>query len=121
MFDSYCSYFIPGVPAAAEITDFPAVTKDVIITLKWKEAKNNGAPITKYTVYQRTVREDGTSLNWVKIREITDTSDRKVVVYLEKGKVYEFIVSATNAFGEGGKEESKIRKITVLGGRCILP
>ena len=113
----YYSSLIPGVPAAAEITDLPAETKDVVITLKWKEAENNGAPIIQYTVYRRTVREDGTSLNWI---NITDTSDRKVVVNLEKGKEYEFVVSATNSFGEGGKEEGKIRKIKVLGGRCIL-
>ena len=103
----YHSSFNPGVPAAAEITDLPAETKDVEITLKWKEAENNGAPITQYTVYRRPVRKDGTSLNWIKIKEITDTSDRKVVVNLEKGKEYEFVVSAANSFGEGGKEEKK--------------
>ena len=70
-------------------------------------------------MYRRTVREDGTSLNWIKIKEITATSDRKVVVNLEKGKEYEFVVSATNRFGEGWKEEKKLRKIKVLGGRCI--
>ena len=111
--------FNPGVPAAVEITDLPAETKHVAITLKWREPENNGAPITQYTVYRRTVHEDGTSLNWIKLKEITDTSDRKVVVNLEKGKEYEFVVSATNLFGEGGKEERKIRKIKVLGGRCI--
>ena len=116
----YHSSFNPGAPAAAEITDLPAETKDVKITLKWKEAENNGAPITQYTVYRRTVREDGTSLNWIKINEITDTSDRKVVVNLEKGKDYELVVTATNSFGEGGKEERKIRKLKVLGGRCIV-
>ena len=121
MFALYYSSFNPGVPAAAEITDLPAETKDVKITLKWKEAENNGAPITQYTVYQRTVREDGTSLNWIKIKIITDTSDRKVVVSnFEKGKEYELVVTATNSFGEGGKEERKIRKIKVSGGRCIL-
>ena len=120
MLDLYFSSFNPGVPAAAEITDLPAKTKNGNVTLKWKEAENNGAPITQYTVYRRTVRKDGTSLNWIKIKEITDTSDRKVVVNLEKGKEYEFVVSATNSFGEGGKEERKIRKIKVLGGRCIL-
>ena len=99
--------FNPGVPVAAEITDLPAKTKDVKITFKWKEAENNGAPIIQYTVYRRTVREDGISLNWIKIKEITDTSDCKVVVNLEKGKEYEFVVSATNSFGEGGKEEKK--------------
>ena len=118
MFALYFSSFNPGVPAAAEITDLPAETKDVKITLKWKEAENNGAPIIQYTVYQRTVREDGTSLNW---KEITNTSDRTVVVSnFEKGKEYELVVTATNSFGEGGKEERKIRKIKVLGGRCIL-
>ncbi|XP_073255597.1 cell adhesion molecule DSCAM-like isoform X2 [Porites lutea] len=105
-----------GRPAAAEITDLPATTKAVAITLKWKEAENNGAPITQYTVYRRTVLENGTSLNWINITEITDMTDRKVVVNLEKGKEYEFVVSATNSFGEGGKEEGKIRKIKVLGG-----
>ena len=119
MFVLYYSSLNAGVPAAAEITDLPGETKDVEITLKWKEAENNGAPITQYTVYRRTVHEDGTSLKWIKIKEITDTSDRNVVVNLEKGKEYEFVVSATNSFGEGGKEEKKIRKIKVLGGRCI--
>ena len=120
MFALYYSSFDPGVPAAAEIADLPAKTKNDNVTLKWKEAKNNGAPITQYTVYRRTVRKDGTSLSWIKIKEITDTSDRKVVVNFEKGKEYEFVVTATNKFGEGGKEERKIRKIKVLGGRCIL-
>ena len=110
----------PGVPAAAEITDLPKETKNAKITVKWKKTENNGALITQYTVYRRTVREEGTSLNWIIIKEITDTSDRKVVVNLEKGKDYELVVTATNKFGEGRKEVDKIRKITVLGGRCIL-
>ena len=121
MFALYYSSFDPGVPAAAEITDLPAKTKDDNVTLKWKEAENNGAPITQYTVYRRTVREDGTPLNWMKIKEVTNTSYRKVVVSnFEKGKEYELVVTATNSFGEGGKEERKIRKIKILGGRCIL-
>ena len=121
MFALYFSSFNPGVPAAAEITDLPPETKNVSITLKWKEAENNGAPITQYTVYRRTVREDGTSLIWIKVKEITDISDRTVVVSnFEKGKEYELVVTATNSFGEGGKEERKIRKIKVSGGRCIL-
>ena len=115
MFALYYSSFNPGVPAAAEITDLPAETKNVNITLKWKEAENNGAPITRYTVYRRTVREDGTSRKWINITEITDTSDRKVVVNLEKGKEYEFVVSARNSFGEGGKEEKKNQKNKGVG------
>ena len=117
-FTLYHSFFNSGVPAAAEITDLPIETKDVKITLKWREAESNGAPITQYTVYRRTVHEDGTSLNWIKLKEITDTSDRKVLVILAKGKEYEFVVTAKNEFGEGGKEEGKIKKIKVLGGKC---
>ena len=120
MWALYYSFFNPGVPAAAEITDLPKETEDVKITLKWKQAENNGAPITQYTVYRRLVREDGTSLNWTKIKEITDTLDRQVVVNLEKGKAYAFVVTATNSFGEGVKEQSKIKEIKVLGGRCTL-
>ena len=114
----YHSSFNSGVPAAAEITDLPKETKDVNITLKWREAENNGAAITQYTVYRRTVLEDGTSLNWIELKKITDTSDRKVAVILEKGKEYEFVVTAKNKFGEGGKEDGKIKKITILGGKC---
>ena len=120
MFALYYSSFNTGVPGAAEITDLPAETTNVNIILQWKEAENNGAPITQYTVYRRTVREDGTSLNWIRIKEITNTSDRKVVVNFEKGKEYELVVTATNRFGEGVKDERTIRKLKVLGGRCIL-
>ena len=76
----YHSSFNPGVPAAAEITDLPAETKDVKITLKWKEAENNGAPIIQYTVYRRPVRKDGTSLNWSKIKKITDSKIRFIMI-----------------------------------------
>ena len=115
----YYPCFSQGVPSAAEIIDFPAETKESEITLKWKEAEHNGSPITQYSVYRRTVREDGTSLEWKKIGEIKDPLSLEVVVKVEKGKEYEFVVTATNKFGEGGKEGEKIRKIQVLGGMCI--
>ena len=110
--------FTLGIPAAAEIIDLPVETDKVNTTLKWKEAQNNGASITEYTVYRRTINEDGTAQEWIKLN-VNDPSDRKVVVTLQKGKVYEFVVTATNSFGEGAKEERKIKTITVLGGRCI--
>ena len=97
----------------------PAETKDTEITIKWNEPQNNGAPITQYTVYQRTVTDDGTPREWNKIKVIDDVSVREVAVKLEKGKRYEFVVTARNSFGESLKEEGKIMKITVLGGRCM--
>ena len=38
------------VPEKIDKCDFP---------LKWKEGSDNGLPITKYTVYQRTVKGNG--------------------------------------------------------------
>ena len=108
-----------GVPNAAEILGLPPETKDTGITIKWNEPQNNGAPITQYNVYQRTVDDDGSPRDWIKIKEINNTLILEVNVTLVKGKVYEFVVTARNRFGEGFQEEVKIKKIAVLGGKCI--
>ena len=94
-----------------------AETKDAEITIKWNEPQNNGAPVTQYAVYQRTVSDDRTPRDWNTINVITDPLDRHVAVKLEKGKNYEFVVTATNRFGESLKEGEKVKKIVVLGGR----
>ena len=90
------------------------------ITIKWNEPQNNGAPITKYTVHQRTLSDDGTPGQWNRINVITDPLDRQVAVKLEKVKNYEFVVTATNRFGESLKEGEKVKKIVVLGGKWML-
>ena len=97
----------------------PAETKDTEVTLNWNEPQNNGADITKYTVYQRTVSDDGKPRQWNKIKVIDNVSVLEVAVKLEKGKEYEFVVTANNSFGESLKEDEKIKKIMVLGGRCM--
>ena len=84
----------------------------------WDEPQNNGAPITKYTVYQRIVNNSSAPREWCKIRIITDVSVREVTVKLEKGREYVFLVTASNRFGESVKEEKNIRKIAALGGMC---
>ena len=90
------------------------------VTIKWNVPQNNGAPITRYTVYQRAINEDGTPREWNKIKVITNLSDRKVVVpELEKGKVYEFAVTASNEHGESSRAEKNIKKLVVLGGRYL--
>ena len=68
-----------------------------------------------YTVYQRTVSDNGTPGKWNPIYAIKDPLDRQVAVKLEKGKNYEFVVTATNRFGESLKEGEKIKTIVVLG------
>ena len=97
----------------------PAETKDTEVTIKWNEPQNNGAPITQYTVYHKTVSGDGTLRQWNKIKVVDNVSVRKVTVKLEKGKEYEFVVTARNSFGEILPEEGQIKKIMVLGDRCM--
>ena len=59
-------------------------------------------------MYQRIVT-DGKSGQWTKLKTITDISVRELTVKLEKGKVYEFVVTATNEFGERLKLKLKRR------------
>ena len=106
-----------GVPGAAKLIDVPKELKGDEVTLSWSEPPNNGADITQYTVYQRTVNEDGTTGDWTQLKIITDVSARKYVVKVEDGKEYEFVVTATNRFGEGFKEEGKIQRVKVVGSK----
>ena len=63
---------------------------------------------------------DGKPGEWIKLRTVTDVSVREWDVKLEKGKVYEFVVTATNIFGESLKEDGKIRRVKAIGGKfCI--
>ncbi|KAJ7371869.1 hypothetical protein OS493_022586 [Desmophyllum pertusum] len=100
-----------GVPATAEIYDLPSEIKEDTITLKWREPQNNGKVITLYTVFQRIVT-GGKHGEWTKLNTITDISVRELKVKLEKGKVYEFVVTATNALGESLKEDGKIKRVS---------
>ena len=102
--------FNPGVPAAATIEDLPSEVTDDTITLKWSKPLDNGKVITRYTVYQR-ILTDGKPEEWKKLETITDTSVRELKVELERGKVYEFVVTATNELGESLKEYGKIMKV----------
>ena len=97
-----------------------AETKDVEVTIKWREPPNNGASISTYTVYQRTVSDDGTPREWNTIKVIKEEPLKlQVAVKLEKGKNYQFVVTATNRFGESLKEEGRIKTIVVLGGKWM--
>ena len=90
------------------------------VNLKWKKSQNSGAPITKYTVYQRIVNDGNTSHKWAKVQDITSVSVREVAVDLEIGRDYEFVVTASNKCSESKKEVEKIKRISVLGGTTNL-
>ncbi len=66
-------------------------------------------------MYQRIVT-DGKPGKWTKIKAITDNSAREWKVELEKGNVYEFVVTATNELGESLKEDGKIKRVKATGG-----
>jgi len=104
-----------GVPAAPTIDDLPNDVRDDTITLKWSKPQNNGKVITQYTVYQRIVT-DGKPEEWSKLKTITDVSVRESTVNLQSGKVNEFVVTATNKFGESLKEEGKVMTVKASRG-----
>ena len=94
-----------------EIDELPGETIDGTITLKWKEPESNGKDITMYTVYLRVVT-DGKEGQWTIIRRIRDVTVRELKIALERGKVYQFAITATNELGESLKqEESNIEQV----------
>ena len=106
---------VSGVPAAVELNDIPSEVTDNTITLKWSAPENYGNKIKQYTVYKRMVI-DGKPREWIKVKTIKDVSVKEWTVELEKGKEYEFVVTATNAHGESKIEESNIKRVMAKGG-----
>ena len=105
-----------------EIDQLPDETTDDTITLKWEEPESNGKVIAMYTVYQRVVT-DGKVGQWTEIRKIRDVSTRELKIALEKGKVYQFAITATNELGESLKQEkANIQQVKAEGSmfKCNL-
>ena len=95
-----------GAPDVVEIDELPDETTNDTITLEWKKPESNGRVIIMYTVYQRVVN-DGKVEQWTIIKEISDVSVRELKIALERGKVYQFAVTATNELGESLKQEDE--------------
>ena len=79
--------------------------------MKWTEPENNGADVTKYSIYQRNVNDNV----WKKLEDKTDTSKREYVFKVEESKEYEFVVTATNKYGQSSKT-ANVQKVKVLRG-----
>lgn len=86
------------------------------MSMAWKQPDSNGGKISTFKVYQRKGNEE----EWMEIKTIEDNSTRSYVVSnLEKGKWYEFLVTATNKYGESLKKGSCAR-VEVPGGRYSI-
>ena len=104
-----------GAPDVVEIDELPGETTNDTITLKWKEPESNGKVITMYTVYQRVVT-DGKVGQWIEVRRIRDVFVRELKIALERGKVYQFAITATNELGESLKQEkANIQQVKAEG------
>ena len=95
-----------GAPDVVEIDELPGETTNDTITLKWKEPESNGKVITMYTVYQRVVT-DGKVGQWTIIKNTSDVSVRELKITLERGKMYQFAITATNELGESLKQKDE--------------
>ena len=50
---------------------------------------------------------------------INDISKREFVVRVEKGKQYEFVVTATNKYGESLKNKERIETVNIEAGTLL--
>ena len=85
--------------------------KDNTVILSWAEPANNGATITEYSIYKRIVGDE----EWKKVEDlkVKDGFKREYILELERGKNYELMVTATNAFGESAMNEDNIQTVEV--------
>ena len=108
-----------GSPEAAEFqilsTDDP-----LVFELRWSKPKEHGAPITKYTIYRRLVGKNGQKDQWDKIKTLSVDAPLSYNVTLDWGKHFEFVVTATNRFGEATKEDNRIKGVEKGTCRTVL-
>ena len=69
----------------------------------------------QYTVYKRI----GNDEQWTMVDVLNDISKREFVVRVEKGKTYEFVVTATNKYGESLKNKDRIKIVVILEGKLL--
>ena len=98
----------------------PAEVQSDEVALKWTNPISNGADITQYTVYIRNVSSNGTVGDWRKLEVIHDVSVQDYVITLKKDQQYEFVVTATNKYGESLKGQQNLKRIRVLRGNIMV-
>ena len=100
---------LTDIPEPVVITE--ALNEDGKITLRWQKPEENGAAIIQYSKYQRIVDEE----QWTNRENITDTDKRSHVFKVKKAEKYEFVMTATNKYGES--EKTNVQEVEVLAGK----
>ena len=67
--------------------------------LTWKQPASNGAVIKRYNVYQK----GGIKEQLTEIEKINNAAREYIVSEVEKGEEYDFVVTATNDYGDSPK------------------
>ena len=75
-----------------------SIKKDKVI-LTWKPPASNGAVIKRYKVYQKGENKE----QWTEIETVNNASHEYVVSEVEKDGEYDFVVTATNDYGDSPK------------------
>ena len=94
-----------GIPSAVKLK---VEQNDDKVILTWEKPDGNGATITKFSVYHRVAN----AKEWEELIEIPAGSKLEYVFKGEKGKEYEFVVTASNRYGESPKTDIKSFKVS---------
>ena len=121
-----CRYFfviLTDCPMPVEL-DIPEIRRDPSIdkcdiTMKWKEPCDNGASITRYRVYQRILGGTHIQQQWRNIYSSNCSDFQYHVFNLQRGKEYEFKVTAENKIGEGRDDETHYKRVKVREGKHV--
>ena len=84
-----------------QLNALPPEVKELDITLSWNKLQDEREPIEKYTVYRRTLNGFDDVPEWTELTTENSSVCEYLVKGLERGKKYEFLVTATNQYGEG--------------------
>ncbi|CAH3017876.1 unnamed protein product, partial [Porites evermanni] len=69
------------------------------VILTWNQPASNGAVITQYKVYRKGENKE----QWTEIETINNATREYVVSEVKKGREYDFVVTATNDYGDSPK------------------
>lgn len=84
------------------------------VILTWNQPASNGADITRYKVYQKRANKE----QWTEIETIiSNASHEYVFSEVEKGGEYDFVVTATNDYGDSPKMGG-CKGVKLPEGRC---